>query len=226
VPPLLLTDIDPPGSDEAALERVRRRVRIIKRRRALGAAAAALLVVAGGAVVAIRTVSGGGSQLQITAGASTTQPPPPSIVSSLVPQTTSPPTTAFGSADLASVDWASVHYPIDCGVGWGTKLLKVVMAAPDAAHRLAVVMAACDAGAGSPPRSIFVYDRADSAAIPHLSQTLAQDDPQHITGTLDATGANITTTGGTYSSTNLPRCCPDGTFTSRWTWNGHTYVPE
>jgi hypothetical protein len=121
------------------------------------------------------------------------------------------------------VQWDAVRYPLDCG-GSGTKVLKVVMTTPTPAVHLAVIMAACDAGAGSPPRSIFVYDRADTPTTPHLSQTLSQDDGRRLTAAVAASGADITTSGSTYSSTSVPRCCPDGTFTARWTWSGQTYT--
>ena len=225
--PLPLADVQPPGSDDEALERVRQQVSRVKRRRAAGgaAAAAAVLIIVGIATaVAIR--SSGDRHLEVTAGGgATTTRPDSTLPSTTVPAVTTSP--APSSTDLAAVHWDTVAYPIDCGPNFGTKLLKVVIAVPDPAHRVAVVLAACNAGAGSPPRSVFVYDRADSPTAPHLRQLLTRDDQlRRLTGTLTADGASVTTTGGTYSSGKIPRCCPDGTFTAHWTWNGQDYAPN
>lgn len=140
------------------------------------------------------------------------------------PPTTTPPTAA--GVDLSTVSWASVAYPIDCGPDTTTKLIDVAMATPEPGRTVAVVTAACDAGAGSPPRSILAYDRADSASTPHLLQELANDGLGRLTDKVVVAGSSVVATGGSYSSTQVPRCCPDSTFTARWIWSGTQYVPQ
>lgn len=240
--PRPLPDVEPPGPDRDALERVRRRGRIIRRRHAaIGTAVVAVVVLGIAGALAldhrpetddVRVTSRGDN---IPSTAPTLPAPAPSVDSRTVPTDASPPsaptTTALqptatsSGVDLATVKWDRVDYPIDCGDRTGTKKLDMVLTSPEAGRRLAVVMAACDAGAGTPGRWIFVYDRADSPTTPHLSQVLTSDDDVHVTGTLSATGRTVTTTGSTYSSSNVPRCCPDGTFTAHWRWNGSSYVP-
>lgn len=124
--------------------------------------------------------------------------------------------------DLANVNWDEVEYPMDCG-STGAKVLDQRLATPQSGHHVAVVLAACDAGAGSPPRSIFVYDSATSATQPHLLQTLSTDGLSRMTGTIRADGATVVASGTSYSDDTVPRCCPDGTFTTSWTWNGGGY---
>ena len=76
-------------------------------------------------------------------------------------------TTSTSRLGLASVDWARVAYPIDCGSMLqgkvGTQVLQVAYAQPAPDAELALVMVACQAGAGTPPRTIFVFDGAISA---------------------------------------------------------------
>lgn len=215
--PLPLLDVRPPGIDEDALERVRRRVNVRRRRRRGTSvlAGAALLVLAG----TFALNSGGSERVKITAAPSTS--PAPGTVTSEV-STSSPPA---GGVDLATVRWEAVAYPVDCGPTTGTRVLEVQLAQPDALQRVALVMVACDAGAGSPPRTILVFDRADSPSTPHLAQILAQDGLDRITSTMTVQGATVATAGGTYSSAAIPRCCPDGEFTARWSWNGTRYSP-
>lgn len=138
---------------------------------------------------------------------------------------TAPPTTAAPQTGvaLASVDWDAVAYPIDCGSATGIKVHDTFLVTPHPGHLVAVVLASCDAGAGSPPRSIFVYDGATSAIKPRLHQTLAADGLAHFTTRLRVEGSTVVATGSSYSSDSVPRCCPDGTFTSRWTWSGNAY---
>lgn len=124
--------------------------------------------------------------------------------------------------DLGSVNWNAVKYPIDCG-STGTKVLDKSFTTPSAGHHVSLLMVACDAGAGSPPRSIFVYDSATSATEPHLLQTLSSDGMSRLTKSFKVNGAGVVATGSSYSGDSVPRCCPDGTFTSRWTWSGTTY---
>jgi hypothetical protein len=222
VSPLPLPDVRPPTDDDEALERVRRRVQSIKHRRAAAASGLTLAVLVAVTTFVLRgddparnVVTGGGIATSSTA-------PEVSSPPSTIPVTT--PGPAASSLDVAVVNWHSVRYPIDCGGTTGTKVLDVVFASPQPTVRLAIVMVACDAGAGSPGRSIFVYDRADSVTSAHLSQTLWRDDWSRLTGTVVSKGTTVITSGSTYSSTNIPRCCPDGTFTARWMWTGQSYT--
>lgn len=136
---------------------------------------------------------------------------------------TSAPEPATPTVPLGSVNWDAVSYPMDCG-GVGSPPLQVVLAEPAPGIEVAVVLVACAAGAGSPPRTIFVYDRADSVDAPHLLRTLWQDGWLRLTASVAADGAELVATGGTYSSRQVTRCCPDGTFTTRWSWSGDRYV--
>ncbi|MCU1461397.1 MAG: repeat protein [Acidimicrobiales bacterium] len=220
--PRPLPDVRPPTEDDEALERVRRRVQSIKHRRAAAGSGLTLAVLVAVTTFALRgdepaskLVTGGGRPTSSTAPAVSSPP-------ATVPATA--PGPAASGLDVAVVNWYFVRYPIDCGATTGTKLLDVVFANPQPTVRLAIVMVACDAGAGTPGRSIFVYDHAESVTSAHLSQTLWRDDWSRLTGTVVAQGADVTTSGSTYSSATIPRCCPDGTFTARWTWTGQSYA--
>ncbi|MCU1487363.1 MAG: hypothetical protein JWN67_4109, partial [Actinomycetia bacterium] len=78
-------------------------------------------------------------------------------------------TTTFPTFPLTAVDWPKVDLPIDCGGGDVTTV--VTDARPDATSRVAIVLATCVAGAGTPPTTALVYDAAASATQVHLGQT-------------------------------------------------------
>ena len=131
---------------------------------------------------------------------------------------------APSGAPLSNVQWDEVAYPMDCAdVGWN--VLDVMYTRHGAETAVAVLLVACDAGAGSPPRAIYVYDRAESATEPRLLQALWQDSWRTLLGTLDLDGVELVATGTTYSSQDIPRCCPDGEITVRWRWTERGYAP-
>jgi hypothetical protein len=134
-----------------------------------------------------------------------------------------PATSPGRGVPLEAVDWAAVSYPMDCA-GVGTETMDVVFARPSAGVEIAAVLVACRAGAGSPPRTVFVYDRAASAVEPHLLQTLWSDGVLRLLGAVSVDGDVLTATGSSYSSRDVARCCPDGTFTASWSWDGENYV--
>lgn len=125
--------------------------------------------------------------------------------------------------DLDTVSWSAAAYPLKCD-DVGVEVLQVEYAEPSPNVRVAIVMVACAAGAGTPPRGVYVFDSAASNRAPHLLQTLSVDDATRITGRIEVHNNDLEATGGTYSSTDA-RCCPQGTFTARWQWRDGRYVP-
>ncbi|HET7416903.1 MAG TPA: hypothetical protein VFJ61_04665 [Solirubrobacterales bacterium] len=145
-------------------------------------------------------------------------------------------TTTTGTAPagfaLRDVDWEKA-VTLDCGTGStavGTKVLQVVYATPTPGTEVAVVLARCDAGAGSPPTSLLVYDGAAGPTAPHLLQTLLDgrplgSPPAHppIARTVAAAGQALSAKVDAYSSADVPSCCPDRHHTVKWQWAGGSY---
>jgi hypothetical protein len=143
------------------------------------------------------------------------------------PEVSPPPTTApTATTPLSPNDSATwllrVRNAIDCDNAPppGVNVLKIATADPAPNTHLTIVMVACTAGAGTPGRTVLVYDQANPA---HLAQTLWTDDTSHVTDGLTIQGAQITLSGATYSSNDVPRCCPNGRFQARWRWRDNTY---
>lgn len=140
---------------------------------------------------------------------------------------TSTSTTAQGGVPLRDVDWANVQYPLDCGGppagqnAW--RVWDVAYAEPANGVKTALVLVTCNAGAGSPPANLFVYDRAASASSVHLSQTLVQSEDNWLADHVVAEGVEVSLPVQGYSSDARPRCCPDVTATLTWQWQGDSY---
>lgn len=149
------------------------------------------------------------------------RPPTSTATSASAPASSA---TAAG-VPLADVRWDAVDLPLECGDERSTaEAVSVVQTQPAAGVDLTVVVAACRAGAGSPARTILVYDGADSPTRPRLRQTLWEDGSNRLTAGVVTAVGEVAATGGTYSGRDVPRCCPDGTFTTRWRWTDDGYV--
>jgi hypothetical protein len=127
------------------------------------------------------------------------------------------------------VSWASVSYPFGCGstlqgpVGYKVVQVGYPHAAPG--RTVAVVMVECNAGAGTPPVELLVYDGASSSLVPHLAQTLTTTASRYQASGFTASGATLTVTVNGFSSSAVPNCCPDVHTTLSWHWTGSGYQP-
>ena len=134
-----------------------------------------------------------------------------------------------GQVPLDTVEWSSVRYPFDCGdtqrgpVGW--KVRDIAYATPAGGTALAIILVTCDAGAGTPPANLLVYDSATSRSTPHLLQTLVRSDDNWTADHIGASGDTVSLAVAGYSAERIPRCCPDVTATLIWRWSGGSYTP-
>lgn len=88
----------------------------------------------------------------------------------------------------------------------------------------AVVVSACDAGAGSPPSNVFVFDGASPASGPRLLAHLVRSEDNLLVSALRLKGSDIRGDAYGYSSESVPRCCPDLRIRLHWHWNGSGFI--
>lgn len=122
---------------------------------------------------------------------------------------------------VTDVDWRRVAHPLECGP-LPRRVLDVEVADVVAGDgREAVVVLRCDAGAGSPPSAVFVYDRGSLRTEPAAPvATLLDAGEDVLLSDVDAAPGEVTGEGYGYSRPDLPRCCPDRHDTYTWTWTG------
>ncbi|WP_369380616.1 hypothetical protein [Streptomyces sp. cg36] len=122
-------------------------------------------------------------------------------------------------------DAAAVAYPLECGPV-GTRIVARAQGDLDGdGNPETVAVVQCDAGSGTPPSGVYVLTRsAVRGAPPRLVATLA--DPAEKLGVSDLSvqeGAVTATLHG-YSSSSVPRCCPDQVRHVKWRWQGGKFV--
>lgn len=206
-------------------------------------AAAALLAVA---VVIVLLAAGigiarvaGRNTSSVRPGRGTQSVPRPApTTSNTLPITATSPTTPAASAGstpttigvaLEQVDWNAVDYPIDCGtpaVTPKTTVQKIAYATPHHNRPVAVALVRCNAGAGSPSSSLFVYDGSTSRTTPHLAAALLTASDNWVVNDFTAAGSTLTVPVLGFSSDSVARCCGDVHATLTWQWNGTGYALE
>ncbi|MFI6643269.1 hypothetical protein [Streptomyces sp. NPDC050504] len=123
-------------------------------------------------------------------------------------------------------DPATAVFPLDCG---GAKTEVTGRATGDLDGDGApetVVTARCEAGSGTPPTGVYVLTRAKNAegAPSRVVATLV--DPEDKLGVLDLAvrDGSVSATLLGYSSSDVPRCCPDRRDPAKWQWRGGAFV--
>ena len=146
------------------------------------------------------------------------QRPPPGSPDAL----SASPASSGPGGRLDGVDWAGMDYRIGCG-GTGTQVQDVQLADLDGGQggdsaAEALVTVRCAAGAGSPPSTLLVFDAA--AGGPRLLDRLVEPADDVLLTSVRVRGGSVQASGTTYSSAEVPRCCPDQRFTAVWRWTG------
>ena len=152
-------------------------------------------------------------------------PSGPGPSSEPLPASSSPSGSPSASVSGPTVSWDRVDYPVDCG---GLRVLVMRVVAGVVAGRsgaVDVVEVRCDAGAGSPPSAVLVYQPpASASAAPRLLGPLLTTDDDVLVTAVRFVSGRIEVAGTAYSGPTVPRCCPDRTFRSTWTWSGTAFV--
>ncbi|MGH8870173.1 MAG: hypothetical protein ACRDYU_19560 [Actinomycetes bacterium] len=128
---------------------------------------------------------------------------------------------------VRDVDWRRAAHPLECGE-LPLRVLDVDIAdlvggdGPEA-----VVVLRCDAGAGSPPSTVFVYDRRSSRTTPPTPiATLLAGGEDLLLNEVDAEDGVVRGEAFGYSGPGVPRCCPDRHDEVSWQWTGTEFRRE
>ncbi|MFF1461281.1 hypothetical protein [Streptomyces sp. NPDC058330] len=132
-------------------------------------------------------------------------------------------TAGNGAAPATAPDPAGVVFPLECG-GAGQTVADRAPGDLDGDGRPETVVSVhCTAGSGTPPGGVYVLTQASGAA-PRVVATLVDPaDNLTVTGLAVQDGTVSATLLG-YSSTEVPRCCPDERESAAWTWKGSAFV--
>ncbi|MFF7165831.1 hypothetical protein ACFZBP_31425 [Streptomyces sp. NPDC008086] len=139
-------------------------------------------------------------------------------------QSAAGPETGHAPAALAPPDPADVDLPLECGPVKAIVVKKATGDLDGDGNPETVAVVHCDAPMGTPPDGLYVLTRATGTATPRIVATLV--DPKDSTTVSDITvrdGAVIADLLS-YSSDDVPRCCPDLKNTAKWQWKNGTFA--
>ncbi|MEU2991298.1 hypothetical protein ABZ772_13010 [Streptomyces griseoincarnatus] len=133
------------------------------------------------------------------------------------------PHTKNAPARALPPDPADVEFPLDCGP---VKLVVKKHASGDLdgdGRPETVAAVHCDAPMGTPPDGVYVLTRT-AGAEPRVVATLV--DPEDRTNVEDFSvrGGDVVAALLGYSSSDVPRCCPDVRETVKWRWENGAFV--
>ncbi|MFH8661432.1 hypothetical protein [Streptomyces afghaniensis] len=134
------------------------------------------------------------------------------------------PETRSAPAQLAPPDPAAVTFPIECGP---VKAVVKKRASGDLdgdGNPETVAVVHCDSPMGTPPDGVYVLTRGGDGGEPRVVATLL--DPKDGTTVSDfaVRDGAVTATLLGYSSSDVPRCCPDVHSDAKWRWHGGAFV--
>ncbi|MEU1802677.1 hypothetical protein [Streptomyces sp. NPDC019937] len=158
----------------------------------------------------------------VVAGAAVFQPP--------AAKATSAPTTlsahrADGLPALLAPDPRAAHYPMDCGRAEPGVVDRASGDLDGDGRPETVAVVRCETAAGNPPSGVYVLAQPERAgAAPRIVATFV--DPKEGMSVKDfaVRGTKVSATLLGYSSTKVPRCCPDLQRKVNWQWRDGEFV--
>jgi hypothetical protein len=127
-------------------------------------------------------------------------------------------------AAVAPPDPAGVDFPLECGP---VKAVVVKKAAGDLdgdGSPETVATVHCDAPMGTPPDGVYVLTRATGTATPRVVATLVDPKDSITVSDLAVRDGAVLADLLSYSSDDVPRCCPDVKDSAKWQWKNGAFV--
>ncbi|MEU5838501.1 hypothetical protein ABZ820_33205 [Streptomyces diacarni] len=140
--------------------------------------------------------------------------------------TPAPSSSSSGGSSAPAPDPDQARYPLDCGQGGsGTDVLDAAGADFDGdGTDETVAVVRCRAHGGTPPSAVFVLARAADGGAPRVAATLVEQKEGMSVDDVAVRDAGISATLLGYSSSDVPRCCPDKRRKVKWEWREGKFV--
>ncbi|WP_405874709.1 MULTISPECIES: hypothetical protein [unclassified Streptomyces] len=117
-----------------------------------------------------------------------------------------------------------IDFPITCGPVKAVVQKKTSGDLDGDGNPETVAVVHCDAPMGTPPDGVYVITRASHADKPRVVATLiAPKSGDTVSDIAVRDGAVLATLRG-YSSSDVPRCCPDVTDSAKWQWKNGAFM--
>lgn len=143
----------------------------------------------------------------------------------------SAPTSAAGPAKpsarpVAAPDPKAATYPMDCPPGAPVDVIEHVSGDMDGDGRPeTVAVVRCHSDTGTPPSGVYILSAPTTAgAPPKVAQMLVNPADDREISNFRMEGRTVKATVLGFSSSTVPRCCPDMSRGYSWEWRGGHYV--
>ncbi|MFI6854782.1 hypothetical protein [Streptomyces sp. NPDC050416] len=136
----------------------------------------------------------------------------------------SAPETKSAPANVTAPAPAAVEFPLECGPVKAVVEKKASGDLDGDGNPETVAVVHCDSPMGTPPDGVYVLTRGRDGGAPRVVATLL--DPEDGTSVSDfaVRDGAVTATLLGYSSSDVPRCCPDVRSDAKWRWQNGAFV--
>lgn len=164
----------------------------------------------------------------VVAAVALVQPANASVTGSAAnPATTAVSGTGKASAPpVAAPDPATATYPLSCPAGAPVDVIEHVSGDLDGDGRPeTVAVVRCRADTGTPPSGVYILSApATAGGAPKIAQMLVNPKDDREISNFRMEGRTVKATVLGFSSSTVPRCCPDMSRGYSWEWRDGRYV--
>ncbi|MGC9501047.1 hypothetical protein [Streptomyces sp. WG7] len=139
---------------------------------------------------------------------------------------TAAPAPKNAPAHTAPPDPAAVAFPLECGPVEAVVQQKASGDLDGDGRPETVAVVHCDAPMGTPPDGVYVITRDADGGKPRVVATLVNPRDRRTVTDLAVRGGAVHATLLSYSSADVPSCCPDVTDHVKWQWKNGTFVRD
>ncbi len=127
-------------------------------------------------------------------------------------------------AHSAPPDPAAVTFPIECGPVRAVVKKKASGDLDGDGNPETVAVVHCDSPMGTPPDGVYVLTQDGEGGKPRVVATLLGPEDRTNVSDFAVHGGAVTATLLGYSSSDVPRCCPDVKSDVKWRWQNGAFV--
>jgi hypothetical protein len=137
---------------------------------------------------------------------------------------TAGPATRSAPANVAAPDPAAVEFPLECGPVKAVVEKKASGDLDGDGKPETVAVVHCDSPMGTPPDGVYVLTRRGDGGEPRLVATLLDPKDGATVSDFAVRDGAVTATLLGYSSSDVPRCCPDVRSDVKWRWQNGAFM--
>ncbi|MFE9021607.1 hypothetical protein ACFYNL_24030 [Streptomyces sp. NPDC007808] len=127
-------------------------------------------------------------------------------------------------AAAAPPDPARVDFPLECGPVKAVVVKKATGDLDGDGTPETVAVVHCDAPMGTPPDGVYVLTQGAETATPRVVATLVDPKDSITVSDLAVRDGAVLADLLSYSSDDVPRCCPDVKDSAKWQWENGAFV--